>query len=122
MKNIVVNFESKTIELTKNFSKRAEVVGSLEYCELVAVMQNFPNYSLRVQHAPIRHYSPSPYSKLTYADMEEYINRNVDESQREQRLLELRYQKEMLGFAHAKAIFLKEFMPQMEAENDGTVA
>ena len=27
MKNIVVNFESKTIELTKNFSKRAGVYG-----------------------------------------------------------------------------------------------
>jgi hypothetical protein len=87
----------------------------------VEVKREYPDYAIHVKNAPT-HYTPSLYSKLTYADMEEYIKRNVDENQREEKLLELKYQKAILGFARTKALFIKEFMPQMENENAGTVA
>ena len=121
MKNIVVNFESKTIELTKTFSKRAGVVGTPEYHTLVEVKRAYPDYAIHVKNAST-HYTPSLYSRLTYADMEEYIKRNVDENQREEKLLELKYQKAILGFARTKALFIKEFMPCEETETTGTVA
>jgi hypothetical protein len=54
--------------------------------------------------------------------MVEYINSNVDESQRKEKLLQLQYNKEILGFAHAKALFLKEFMPPEKVEIKDTVA
>lgn len=121
MKNIVVDFEEKVITVTSNFAKRAGVVGSPEYHTLVEVMRDFPDYAIRVKRTH-SHYKPSPYSRLTYADMEEYINRNVDESQRAEKLLELQYHKAILGFARTKALFLKEFMPPEEVERKDTVA
>ena len=121
MKNIVVNFKSKTIELTKSFSKRAGVVGSPEHHTLVEVKREFPDYTICVKSTH-SHYTPSPYSRLTYADMEEYINRNVDESERAEKLLELQYHKAILGFARTKAIFIKEFLTAEEVEDKGTVA
>ena len=86
MKNIVIDFEAKVITITSNFSKRADVVGTLEYHELVVVMKDFPEYTLRVQRAPIRHYTPSPYSRLTYEDMEAMIMRCEDADMREELL------------------------------------
>ena len=121
MKNIVVDFEAKVITVTSNFAKRAGIVGSPEYHTLVEVMRDFPDYALRVKRTH-SHYKPSPYSRLTYADMEEYINRNVDESQRHQKLLELRYHKELLGFARAKALFIQEYMKPEEHGRKETVA
>jgi hypothetical protein len=85
MKNIVVNFESKTIELTKNFSKRAGVAGTPEYHTLVGVMRDFPDYTLRVKRTP-SHHTPSPYSRLTYEDMEAMIMRCEDADMREELL------------------------------------
>jgi hypothetical protein len=121
MRHITVDFANKTIELTKNFSKRAGVVGSVEYQTLLEVMRDFPNYNLHVENAP-KYYNQSPYSRLTYSDMEEYINQNVDESQRHQKLLELRYQKEILGFARAKALFIQEYLKPEEIKKKETVA
>jgi hypothetical protein len=85
MKNIVVNFESKTIELTKNFSKRAGVFGSPEYRLLVEVKREFPDYSIFIKPSQ-SHCSPSPYSRLTYEDMEEMIMRCEDADMREELL------------------------------------
>lgn len=121
MKNIVVDFEAKVITVTNNFAKRAGVAGTPEYHTLVGVMRDFPDYALRVKRTP-SHHTSSPYSRLTYADMEEYINRNVEESQRAEKLLELQYHKAILGFARTKALFLKEFMPPEEVERKDTVA
>lgn len=121
MKNITVDFEKNTITVTTNFAKRAGVVGSPEYHTLVEVKREFPDYAIRVKSVP-SHYTPSPYSKLTYADMEEYIKQNVDESQCHQKLLELRYHKELLGFARAKALFIQEYMKPEEHGRKETVA
>lgn len=121
MRNITVNFKTKTIDVTNAFSKRAGVVGSVEYQTLVEVMRAFPDYALCIKLTP-SHHTLSPYGKLTYADMEEYINKNVDESQRKEKLLELKYNKEILGFFRAKALFIKEFMMPEESKRENTVA
>lgn len=121
MKNIVVDFEAKVITVTSNFAKRAGVAGTPEYHTLVGVMRDFPDYAIRVKSVPSR-YTPSPYSRLTYADMEEYIKQNVAESQHHQKLLELRYNKELLGFTRAKALFIQEYMKPDEHDRKETVA
>ena len=85
MKNIVVDFEEKVITVTSNFAKRAGVVGSPEYHTLVEVMRDFPDYALRVKRTH-SHYKPSPYSRLTYEDMEAMIMRCEDADMREELL------------------------------------
>jgi hypothetical protein len=83
MKNITVDFEKNTITVTTNFAKRAGVVGSPEYHTLVQVMREFPDYKLCITHTP-SHYRPSPYSRLTYADMETIIMNCEDIQKREE--------------------------------------
>ena len=119
MKNIVVDFEAKAITITRNYSKRAGIVGTPEYRTLVEVMREFPDYKLCIKSSPSR---ISANSKLTYSDMVEYINSNVDESQRKEKLLQLQWNKAILGFAQAKTLFLKEFMSPEEVESKDTVA
>ena len=119
MKNIVVDFEAKVITITRNYSKRAGIVGTPEYRTLLEVKREFPDYKLCIKPSPSR---ISANSKLTYADMVEYINSNVDEIQRKEKLLQLQWNKAILGFAQAKALFLKEFMSTEEVESKDTVA
>jgi hypothetical protein len=118
MKNIVVDFKNKVITITHSYSKRAGIVGTHEYCELVAVMKDFSDYTLCVQRAPIRHYTPSPYSKLTYADMESMIMCCEDSDKRETWLNEFYGYKSILPFAHVKSWFVKNVLIELESHNE----
>ena len=121
MKNIVVNFESKTIELTKNFSKRAGVVGSPEHHTLVEVKRAYPDYAIHVKNAPT-HYTPSLYSKLTYADMETYIEYRFEGSQQKEKLDFLFQISETLGTSLAVDWFIKSVISPDDYENMFMVA
>lgn len=112
MKNIVVNFESKTIELTKNFSKRAVVFGSPEYRALVEVKREFHDYTLFIKPSH-SHYTPSPYSRLTYADMEATIMRCEDDHKREAWLDEFNRKKYTMLFAQTKSWFIQNVLTEM---------
>ena len=112
MKNIVVNFESKTIELTKNFSKRAGVFGSPEYRSLVEVKREFPDYTLFIKPSH-SHYSPSLYSRLTYADMEAIIMRCEDVNKREEWLDEFNRGRCIFPFAQIKSWFIRNVLAEI---------
>jgi hypothetical protein len=111
MKNIVVNFESETIELTKNFSKRAGVVGSPEYRTLVEVKREFPDYTLCIKPTH-SHYTPSPYSRLTYADMEATIMRCDDANKREVWLDEFNRRRCIFPFPQIKSWFVQNVLAE----------
>ena len=112
MKNIVVDFEAKVITVTSNFAKRAGVAGTPEYHTLVGVMRDFPDYTLRVKRTP-SHHTPSPYSKLTYADMEATIMRCEDDHKREAWLDEFNRKKYTVLFAQTKSWFIKNVLTEM---------
>ena len=112
MKNIVVNFEAKVITITHNYSKRASVVGTPEYHTLVGVMRDLPDYTLRVKRTP-PHHTSSPYSRLTYADMEATIMRCEDDHKREAWLDEFNRKKYTVLFAQTKSWFIKNVLTEM---------
>lgn len=112
MKNIVVDFEAKVITVTSNFAKRAGVAGTPEYHTLVGVMRDFPDYALRVKRTH-SHYKPSPYSRLTYADMEATIMRCEDDHKREAWLDEFNRKKYTVLFAQTKSWFIKNVLTEM---------
>ena len=71
-----INFETKSIEISKTFANKAAQFGSEQYKDLQMAMRDLPGFRVVVK-AP-----PSPcrtYTKgLTYAYMAQYINK-VDE-------------------------------------------
>ena len=112
MKNIVVDFEAKVITVTNNFAKRAGVAGTPEYHTLVGVMRDFPDYALRVKRTP-SHHTPSPYSRLTYADMEAIIMRCEDVNKREEWLDEFNRGRCIFPFAQIKSWFIRNVLAEI---------
>lgn len=74
MKQIEINYERKTIEITKAFSKKAKVYNSEAYKELVDACQAFPTYVLTIagNKKANRNHKES-YKGLTIDFMENYI-------------------------------------------------
>ena len=77
MTNITVNSKSKTIELTKKFSKAASRYGSPEYIELQNARKDYPDY--RVETKAGCRKAKESYKGLTYEYMEAYIEAHDDE-------------------------------------------
>lgn len=112
MKNIVVDFEAQAITITRNFSKRAGVVGTCEHLTRVEVMREFPDYAIRVKSVSSRH-THSPYSRLTYADMEAMIMRCDDVYKREAWLDEFNRRKYIFPFAQTKSWFIQNVLKEI---------
>ena len=74
MKQPEINYERKTIEITKAFSKKAKVYNSEEYKELVDACQKFPTYVLTiVENKRSNRNNKESYKGLTIDFMEKYI-------------------------------------------------
>ncbi|MBR1457382.1 MAG: hypothetical protein IJ594_09545 [Oscillospiraceae bacterium] len=71
MKSININFENKTIEMTKAFANKARRYGSEEYKEMLSACQAFPTYKL-ITKTPTKK-SATAMKGLTYDFMEKYI-------------------------------------------------
>ena len=68
-----VLFATRTIEVTKKFSKKAAIYGTEEYQLMRDVLRDFPGFSVVVKAAPKRHQT---YMRgLTYDYMASYIAR-----------------------------------------------
>lgn len=75
MKKYQVNFITKEIIATKKFLKQAEMFGSPEYRELIEVMKDLPNFTVRAREI----YRPCncvSYKGLTYDYMRRYLEEN----------------------------------------------
>ena len=71
MKNININFENKTIEMTKAFANKARRYGSDEYNEMINACNAFPTYKL-VTRSSVKK-NTAAMKGLTYDYMEKYI-------------------------------------------------
>lgn len=70
MKTINVNFEERTIEMTKSFANKARQYGSDEYKELVKAGNEFPTYKFVVKASAKK---SNTFKGLDYNRMEKYI-------------------------------------------------
>ena len=75
MKNCVVKFETKEIIVTKKFLKNAEDFRSEEYREMLALMKELPNFTIKAREVCRTHYK-SNYKGLTYNAMRNYLMMN----------------------------------------------
>ena len=75
---MTINFASKTIEMTKAESKAAGKFGTDAYKDLIAALQQFPNYKIQVATRAATKKS-CDYKGLTYDYMKKYIQAHDDE-------------------------------------------
>lgn len=104
---ITINFEAQSIIISHTFSKRAGHVGSSEYYELIKVIHDFPNYTLRVK-PPKQCISRSPFSTLTYKAMEEAILTLDNKEKSTDLLKEFEFRKLTAGYARTKQWFVRK--------------
>lgn len=78
MKNCVVNFVTKEIIVSKKFLKKAESFHSEEYNEMLAIMNELPNFTIKTKEV-CRIHKKSMYKGLTYAAMRNYLMMNSSE-------------------------------------------
>lgn len=73
LKTLNVNFEERTIEMTKTFANKARQYGSDEYKELVKAGNEFPTYKFVIVKSSKK---SSDLKGLTYDFMRKYIMSN----------------------------------------------
>ena len=71
MANIRINYEIKAIEVSNKFAREASKFGSEQYKELKAARTDFPTFEIVVKIATKRR---NDFGRITYEDMEKYIN------------------------------------------------
>ena len=76
---MTINYTSMTIEMTKTETKAAGKVGTEAFKEMLSLMQQFPNYQIKVVTRAATKKS-CDYKGLTYEYMEKYIKAH-DEDQ-----------------------------------------
>ena len=74
MKKMNVNYVAKTIELSENFAKKAGIVGSPSYNELVDVQKAYPTYTVKVQKNKSK--KPTIAKGITVELMRKYVEKH----------------------------------------------
>ena len=82
MKKMNVNYVAKTIELSEAFAKKAGIVGSPSYNELVEVQKAYPAYTVKVQKSKSK--KPTPPKGITLELMRKYIEKHNEDNFLEQ--------------------------------------
>lgn len=91
--NIVLDFEKKTITVTKEFYKKAREYESPEYNSMMRVCREYADYALIVYSIKKKEDKES-YRGLTYQYMEEYIRMHNNAEVNMNAFKELRHQAE----------------------------
>ena len=99
-----INFETKSIEVSKAFANKASHFGTEQYEELRAVMRDLPDFTVMVKTAPRLRRS---YMKgLTYEWMEYFISMHDEDGSIMQDFLCLRHG---CSYAEVKRWFITKF-------------
>ena len=99
-----INFETKSIEVSKAFANKASHFGTEQYEELRAVMRDLPDFTVMVKAAPKPRRS---YMKgLTYEFMECFISMHDEDGSIMQDFLCLRHG---CSYAEVKRWFFAKF-------------
>ena len=110
MKQIAINYERKTIEITKAFSKKAKVYNSEEYKKLVDACQAFPTYVLTITESKkANRHNKESYKGLTVDFMEKYI-----ESHSENKEEDLKALRQMTGKVNDGELENKKCYPDIK--------
>lgn len=78
MSNININFNNRTIEMSKKFAAAAKRFGSEAYKELQEARRDYPTFRVVTKSAKAG--KRDTYKGLTYAFMENYIKGHDDEN------------------------------------------
>lgn len=109
-RHVKMNYEEKTIILARSFAKKAQIMGSGEYNELLEVKANFPDYKIKIREIA-KNANKETYRGLTYSYMEDYIMQ-YDRNGRimdEYRVLRLRAECHTIRYPAIKKWFLTKF-------------
>jgi hypothetical protein len=72
----MLNHETKSIVITKAFSKNASTYGTTEYKDLIKIKNDFRDYQIVVRSVPKR---KRGINDISLTDMETYIQKHDDE-------------------------------------------
>lgn len=104
MSPISVNYEAETIELTRDFTKKASDVDSAEYKKLIETRKAYPAYKVIVRQVTKTH--PKTVKGITREFMYEYAKNHEKEDSAEKFA---KLQKDGAGFAAVKSTFYKYY-------------
>lgn len=71
MKNYEISFENCTVTLSASFLRKASILGTKEYHEMLQLRRDLPGFQF--QKAEVEKKTASQYKNLTYKHMREYI-------------------------------------------------
>lgn len=104
MKNITINFNNSTIELTKATAKAASVFGSQAYKDLIEARNQFPTFRVVTKETAR---GKSNLKGLNYSFMDNYIRTHSDSKARLSEFAKLR--KSGISFFEIKKWFLNTY-------------
>ena len=76
--NYTINAATKEIIITKRFEKAANNIGSNEYKDLVTLMKDFPEFSIKVKEIKKKK-GKKTYNGLTLDEMRRFIGTRSEE-------------------------------------------
>jgi len=124
MKNITINFQNNTIDISKSFEKKARVYGSYEYDQLCNARIEFPDFRLNIIEPSKK---KNQFKGLNYEYMADYIQKcnrdDKDKIMEEFRIIsgydkdakkrDKKEKTEVASYLEVKEWFLKKF-PEIE--------
>ncbi len=111
MSNININYKKSTIEISKNFEKKAQAFGSDAYNELCAARKEFPHYRLVIK----ANKPNSAFKGMDYDFMMEYISKHDDAAQRKAEFDKLR--ESDLSYGEIKQWFVSVYPVFKDCKN-----
>ena len=116
-RNYTINVIAKEIVMTKAFEKKASKVGTDEYNELVALMRDFPTFTIKVKDIK-KKAGKKTYKGLTVAEMRRFIATVGEKEVRVfDKVVEIAKQRHQTGsYAVVKKWFLNNYKDLYEAE------
>lgn len=113
--NFTINAAAKEIIITKKFEKAANIIGSNEYKDLVTLMKDFPEFSIKVKEIKTKK-GKKTYNGLTLDEMRRFIRtRNEEELLMFEKVVAIAKHKKG-SYAITKKWFLNKYKEAYEKE------
>lgn len=104
MNSININYRNHTIEITKNFEKKARMFGTEEYNELCNARKEFPTYRLSIK----ANKSSNTFKGMDYDFMSDYIKKHDNEEKTHLAEFE-KLRKNKLSYGEIKQWFVETY-------------
>lgn len=108
-KNYEIDFENRTIVITKKFAAAASKVGTAEFAEMVALRAAYPDYAIKYKEIEKKE-NKTKYEGLTVYKMEAFITiKKSQEDLDKFKALVSVYKNEKGKYATIKRAFLNDY-------------